>query len=64
MRGKNGNKKDWLPSPQLSLKEAAKHCKYSADYLRLRIRQGKLGGVKVGRDWVNKTTICFFSLKA
>jgi hypothetical protein len=35
----------------ISLKEAAKHCPYSSDYLKLRARQGKLGAVKMGRNW-------------
>lgn len=36
----------------ISLTEAAKSCDYSQDYLSLRARQGKLGAVKIGRNWV------------
>ena len=36
----------------ISLKEAAKYCSYSQDYLKLRARQGKLKAVKIGRNWV------------
>ena len=35
----------------ISLKEAAKYCAYSPDYLKLRARQGKLKSVKMGRNW-------------
>jgi len=35
----------------ISLKEAGKYCPYSADYLKLRARQGKLKAVKMGRNW-------------
>ncbi len=35
----------------ISLKEAAKYCPYSQDYLKLRARQGKLKAVKMGRNW-------------
>jgi hypothetical protein len=38
----------------LSLKEASEYSGYSQDYLNLRIRQGKLKGVKIGRNWVTK----------
>ena len=36
----------------ISLKEAEEHCPYSADYLKLRARQGKLKAAKIGRIWV------------
>ncbi len=36
----------------ISLKEAAKFCDYSQDYLKLRARQGKLRALKIGRNWV------------
>jgi hypothetical protein len=35
----------------ISLKEAARYCLYSSDYLKLRARQGKLKAVKMGRNW-------------
>lgn len=35
----------------ISLKDAAKYCLYSSDYLKLRARQGKLKAVKMGRNW-------------
>ena len=38
----------------IPLAEAAKYCSYSADYLKLRARQGKLKAVKIGRIWVTK----------
>lgn len=38
----------------ISLREATKYCNYSQEYLSLRIRQGKLRGVKLGRNWVTK----------
>ncbi len=38
----------------ISLGEAAKHCNYSPDYLKLRARQGKLKAVKIGRNWATK----------
>ena len=36
----------------ISLREAAKYCSYSQDYLKLRARQGKFKAVKIGRNWV------------
>jgi len=38
----------------ISLQEATRHCNYSQEYLSLRARQGKLGAVKFGRNWVTK----------
>ncbi len=38
----------------LSMVEAEKHCAYSAAYLALRVRQGKLQGQKIGRNWFTK----------
>lgn len=35
----------------ISLKKATEYCNYSADYLKLRARQGKLKAVKLGRNW-------------
>ena len=35
----------------ITLKQATKLTPYSAEYLRLRARQGKLKAVKLGRDW-------------
>ena len=39
-------------SKLISLSEAEKYCSYSADYLKLRARQGKLKAEKIGRIWV------------
>jgi len=36
----------------ISLKKAAGDSPYTAEYLGLRARQGKLKAVKVGRDWM------------
>jgi excisionase family DNA binding protein len=36
----------------LSLKEAAELSPYSADYLNLLARKGKLKARKIGRDWL------------
>ena len=36
----------------ITLKEASRLCPYSAQYLGLRARQGKLKAIKVGRDWM------------
>lgn len=44
-----------MPSQELkfiSLKQAAIYCSYSADYLKLRARSGKLKAQKIGRAWV------------
>ena len=38
-------------SRYISLKEAEKITGYSANYLGLRARQGKLRAIKIGRDW-------------
>ncbi len=38
----------------LPLSEAEKICDYSGTYLALRIRQGKLQGEKIGRNWFTK----------
>jgi len=38
----------------ISLKEAEQYCPYSADYLKLRARKGKLKALKFGRRWVTK----------
>lgn len=35
----------------ISLKEATRYCNYSSDYLKLRVRQGKLRALKMGRNW-------------
>ena len=39
-------------SKYISLTKAAEYSGYSGDYLRLRIRQGKLKGVKIARNWL------------
>jgi excisionase family DNA binding protein len=36
----------------LTLKEAAEMSPYSADYLNLLARKGKIRAVKIGRDWL------------
>lgn len=36
----------------LTLKEAAEHSPYKADYLNLLARKGKIKAVKIGRDWL------------
>ncbi len=42
----------------LSLKEAAEYSPYSADYLNLLARKGKLRARKIGRDWlITKTDL-------
>lgn len=41
-------------SEYISLREAAKYCEYSQEYLSLRARQGKLKAIKFGRNWVTK----------
>ena len=38
----------------ISLSEAAKYTPYSAEYLSLRARQGKLRAIKIGKIWVTK----------
>ena len=38
----------------LPLSEAAKYTPYSAEYLSLRARQGKLKAIKIGKIWVTK----------
>ncbi|MBI2573980.1 MAG: hypothetical protein HYV78_01125 [Candidatus Wildermuthbacteria bacterium] len=38
----------------ISLQEATKLCSYSQKYLSLRVRQGKLNAIKIGRNWVTK----------
>ena len=38
----------------ITLKQAEKYCSYSADYLKLRARKGKLQAIKMGRTWVTK----------
>jgi len=45
------NKKE---TEYISLSEAAKYSPYSADYLKLRARQGKLRAIKIGKIWVTK----------
>jgi hypothetical protein len=40
-------------SPKLiTLKQASTLCPYSADYLNLLARKGKIRAVKIGRDWL------------
>jgi hypothetical protein len=46
---KEGQNKNYI-----SLQEATKFCSYSQKYLNLRVRQGKLRAVKIGRNWVTK----------
>jgi len=38
----------------IPLSEAAKYTPYSAEYLSLRARQGKLRAIKIGKIWVTK----------
>ena len=38
----------------ISLQKATELCKYSQEYLSLRVRQGKMKAVKFGRNWVTK----------
>src|SRR3989344_3431115 len=35
----------------ISLQEASQSCSYSQEYLRLLVRQGKIFGKKIGRNW-------------
>ena len=54
-RGEDKKIEDQLEKEKyISLKQAAKFCSYSQDYLSLRARQGKLKAVKFGRNWVTK----------
>jgi len=46
----------------LSLKEAATLTPYSADYLNLLARKGKLRARKIGRDWLVARTDLFHYL--
>jgi len=46
---KNIKETEYIP-----LSEAAKYTPYSAEYLSLRARQGKLRAIKVGKIWVTK----------
>ncbi|MCD6550230.1 helix-turn-helix domain-containing protein [bacterium] len=46
------SKKLYKKTGYISLREAAKYCPYSQEYLSLRARQGKLKAVKIGRNWV------------
>jgi hypothetical protein len=42
-----------LPNNNLiTLKQASNFCPYSADYLNLLARKGKLRAIKIGRDWL------------
>jgi len=45
----NKKEMDYIP-----LSEAAKYTPYSAEYLSLRARQGKLRAIKIGKIWVTK----------
>ena len=36
----------------ISLKEAARYCNYSQEYLSLLARRGKLTAVKINRNWM------------
>ena len=36
----------------ISLQKAAKLCGLTQGHLRLRIRQGEIWGIKIGRNWV------------
>ncbi|MCD6500610.1 hypothetical protein J7K42_01165 [bacterium] len=49
MNSNNNTKSEYV-----SLREAAKFCPYSQDYLKLRARQGKLKATKIGRNWATK----------
>ncbi|MBN2121812.1 Fic family protein [Candidatus Micrarchaeota archaeon] len=40
------------PQEYMPLTEAAKHSKYSQEYLSLLAREGKIGAVKFGRNWM------------
>jgi excisionase family DNA binding protein len=46
----------------LSLREAAELTPYSADYLNLLARKGKLKARKIGRDWLITKTDLFHYL--
>lgn len=43
----------------LTLKDAASLSPYSADYLNLLCRKGKIHGMKVGRDWLIRRSDLF-----
>ncbi len=47
-----GNKNNNNSFEYISLRDAAKFCNYSQEYLSLRARRGKLKSVKLGRNWV------------
>lgn len=40
----------------ISLAEASKISGFSPAHLRLLVKQGKLWGIKIGRDWVTTTS--------
>jgi len=56
MQKKRQSNNQYLYDPDraeyITLAEASKLCAYSQEYLSLRARQGKLGAVKKGRNWV------------
>lgn len=47
----------------LTLREAAELSPYSADYLNLLVRKGKIRATKIGRDWVITKADLFDYLK-
>lgn len=47
----------------LTLKEAAEFSPYSAEYLNLLARKGKINARKIGRDWLITKTDLFEYLK-
>lgn len=47
----------------LTLREAAALSPYSADYLNLLVRKGKIRATKIGRDWVITKVDLFDYLK-
>ena len=49
------------PERLLPITEAAKYTPYTAAFLRLLARQGKLNAVKIGRDWlISRTDLAAF----
>jgi excisionase family DNA binding protein len=50
--GKGSGRLELAPGDLISLQKAAGRTGLSASHLRLLVRQGKVWGIKVGRDWL------------
>lgn len=60
---RQSQQKSLLADKLIPLSEAAKHTPYSAEYLSLLARKGKIQAVKISRDWLTTREAVFYYIR-